>query len=34
MLAKEFHVLRNKIVLEDNLIGIIDVEKEHEIIEI
>jgi hypothetical protein len=34
LIGKEFTVLRNKIVLEDNMLGIIDEEIEHEIIDI
>jgi hypothetical protein len=34
LIGKEFTVLRNKIVLEDNLLGIIDEEHEHQIIDI
>jgi hypothetical protein len=34
LIGKEFTILRNKIVLEDNMLGIIDDEIEHEIIDI
>jgi hypothetical protein len=32
--GKEFHIFRDKIVLEDDLIGIFDDEVEHEIIRV
>jgi hypothetical protein len=34
LIGKEFNVLRNKIVLKDNLFGIFNEEIEHEIIDI